>query len=86
MARTNGSTLKSSTPTGLYHQFLKAVRAAGATRFCAGCVALVLPTHEGCPDWASLGLARFVAAPVVLTLAGGLEAEPVAELAEVTSS
>jgi hypothetical protein len=83
MASPKRSTPKCNTPTGPYHQFLSAVRAAGATKLCPSCYAFVLPMHETCPDWRALGLAAYSAEPVILTLEGGLVAEPAAELAEV---
>lgn len=59
-------------PAGL----IAAIKAAGATEFCAACYGYVFPGHTACPDWASLGLKVFRAATVVLTLEGGLTPEP----------
>lgn len=80
MATRKVSTSRGTTPTGPYHQLVKAIRAAGATELCRACFCWVMPGHSECPDWSVLGLPTFSAPAAVLVLDGGLEEEPVSDM------
>lgn len=81
MAARHGITKRSAKPGGLYHFYLAAIRAAGASEFCSepSCYGFVGLGHS-CPDWRALGLPVFSAPAAVLTLEGGLEEEPVSDM------
>ena len=79
------SAKRSDTPTGPYLQYVKAIKAAGATEFCGACYSHVLPGHVECPDWRALGLPVFSAPAAVLVLDGGLVAEDIDTAEPVTA-